>query len=143
MHIVFFTGPLLLSLFQVEFPYRWVALFTDHAHAVKFTSWILFKVLWFLKYTYCAPFFWQNRLFIHWVRDYVLLPLIFYRIHMYKLVIYHLTGTIMQEMVGGQGFKSQPSQACIFSQVLRGTYREFNVYNVYWVGQNPNLYSLE
>ena len=71
------------------------------------------------------------------------LPLIFYRIYMYKLVLHHLTGSIMQEMVDGQGFKSQPSQACIFSQVLRGTYREFNVYNVYWVGQNPNLYSLE
>ena len=80
--------------------------------------------------------------FIEYVIMYFL-PLIFYRIYMYKLVLYHLTGTIMQEMVGGQGFKSQPSQACIFSQVLRGTYREFNVYNVYWVGQNPNLYSLE
>ena len=61
--------------------------------------------------------------------------------YMYKLVVYHRACTFMQEMLGGQGFQSQPSQACIFSQVLRGTYREFNFYNVYWVGQNPNIFT--
>ena len=72
------------------------------------------------------------------------LPLILYTMYMYKLVVYHLACTFMQEMLGGQGFQSQPSQACFFfSQALGGTYREFSVYNVCLVGQNPKLYSLE